>query len=433
MTAPADRGDSVTATLRAIPAPVWALLVGTFVNKLGNFLQVFLVLFLVHRGLSADQAGLALGAYGAGAVAGIVAGGWITDRFGCRDTIVVSMIAAGVLTAALLTTTRPVLVLAIAFATGAAAQAYRPASAALLAALTPEERHVMVFAVYRLAFNLGMTVGPLVGALLVESASYSVLFWGDAVTSVAFGIVAAVMLPGGAIGRDTEEDGAPAAKGGYRRVLADHRYALFVTALFLNAVVYIQYITTLPLHVGDAGLSAGWFGVLVAVNGAAVILLELPLTRVVQRWPARLAVPLGIGLVGFGLNLYAGPTAVGWLIGATVVWSLGEMIGTPTASAYPVRVAPAALRGRYLAVAAATQNIGYAVGPPLGALAWTRFDTTVWWLCGAVTVVAVLAALAGITSTPAAAPPAEAVVPTGEEAAREEAARVAAHGEAVVP
>jgi MFS family permease len=408
-------GDSVTATIRSVPAPVWALLVGTFVNKLGNFLQVFLVLFLTSRGLSADQAGLALGAYGLGAVVGIVAGGGVTDRLGCRATISASMVAAGALTAAMLSTTDPLLVAAIAFATGAAAQAYRPASSALLAALTPEDRHVMVFALYRLAFNLGMTVGPLVGALLVESASYAVLFWADAMTSIAFGVVAAVALPGGAVGTSADEAGDEPVAGGYARVLADRRYALFVTALFLNAVVYVQYLTALPLHVEASDLPAGVFGVLVAVNGLIVILCELPVTRVVQRWSARVSVPLGVGLVGAGLVLYAGPAAVPWLVVATVVWSAGEIVGTPTASAYPVRVAPPGLRGRYLAAAAAAQNVGYAVGPVLGAAAWARVGAGVWWLCGAVTVAAVAAALAGIERSAARARPDVAVPAPADE------------------
>lgn len=430
---PAPSGDSVTATLRSVPAPVWALLVGTFVNKLGNFLQVFLVLFLTSRGLSADQAGIALGAYGAGAVLGIVAGGGITDRMGCRATISASMVVAGALTAAMLSTTDPFLVAAIAFLTGASAQAYRPASSALLAALTPEERHVMVFALYRLAFNLGMTVGPLVGAFLVASASYAVLFWADAVTSIAFGLVALVALPGGRVGTDDEapaggDEQAAAAAGGYRRVLADRRYCLFVAALFLNAVVYIQYLAALPLHVEDAGLDPGIFGVLVAVNGFVVIVCELPVTKVVQRWSARVAVPVGVGLVGAGLLMYAGPAALPWLVLATVVWSAGEIVGTPTASAYPVRVAPPGLRGRYLAASAAAQNVGYAVGPVLGAAAWARTGTGVWWLCGAVTLAAVAAAVAGIErgaerARPEAvapappAPPSEPLVPEEVDAA----------------
>ena len=60
--------DGVLATLRGASAPVRALLAGVLLNRLGRFLQVYLVLFLTARGFSAPEAGLALGAYGIGTV-----------------------------------------------------------------------------------------------------------------------------------------------------------------------------------------------------------------------------------------------------------------------------------------------------------------------------------------------------------------------------
>jgi len=47
---------------------------------------------------------------------------------------------------------------------GAISQLHRPASAALLAEYTPRHRQVMVFAMYRLALNLGTTAAPVIGA-----------------------------------------------------------------------------------------------------------------------------------------------------------------------------------------------------------------------------------------------------------------------------
>jgi MFS family permease len=406
----AGTAPSVRQTARSLPPSVWALLVGTFVNKLGNFLQVFLVLYLVHRGWSAQAAGVALGAYGIGSIAGVLLGGTVTDRFGYRMTIAGSMAAAGALTASLLYVPALWQVLLVALAIGAAAQAYRPAAAALLVELTPTEQHVMVFAFYRLAFNLGMTGGPLIGLLLVRR-SYELLFWSDALTSVAFGLVALALLaphrapvggtaPGGRTGAGAA-GAAPRRADGYRQVFADLRYLSFLAALLLNALVYIQYLSVLPLHVRDLDGSTTVYGLLVSLNAFLVICCEVPLTRFVQRLPARVAVALGIGLVGLGLNLYALPAGVGGLVLATLVWSVGEMVGTPTASAYPGQVAPPRLRGRYLAAAAVPQQLGYALGPMLGTAAWALWGTGVWWLCGLLSAVAVLAALAGVRNAPA--------------------------------
>jgi MFS family permease len=389
------RQDSISATIRQVSPPVWALLVGLFINKLGNFLQIFLILYLTERGFSPAGAGLALTAYGGGAIVGVLMGGTLTDRFGYRWTIVGSMAINGVLIASIVHLPSLWLVIVTAGAVGAAAQAYRPASAALLVELTPEHQHVMVFAIYRLAFNLGMTAGPLLGVLLIASYSYELVFYIDAGAALSFAAVAALMLPRHQP-TGPGDPTAPASRAGYLRIFADRRYLLFLVALFLNALVYIQYISTLGPHIQASGHPVQLYGVLLSLNAFVVICCEIVLTRFVQRMPARLAVALGIGLVGVGFAMYALGPGVAVLVAATLVWTLGEIVGTPTASAYPGWIASPAMRGRYLAAAAFSQQVGYAAGPALGLAIWTVWGSGLWWLCGLVTVVAVLATLAGV-------------------------------------
>jgi MFS family permease len=372
---------SIRRTIGSISTPVWALLAGTFVNKLGSFLQVFIVLFCIHRGFSPAAAGAALGAYGAGAIAGVMAGGSVTDRVGQRWTITGSMFIAAVLTVALVYVPALWEVLLVSAATGAAAQAYRPAASALLAELTPPSQQVMVFAIYRLALNLGMTAGPLLGALLI-GWSYGFLFWADALTSIVFAVVAAVLLPGRSAG--------PAAPGAAALVLA---------ALFVSQAVYIQYLSVLPLHVAALGYPVEVYGGLVSLNALVVICCEVPITHFVQRLPTRTAVMLGMGLVGVGLNLYVVPAALVGLVAATLLWSFGETVGSPAVSAYPGQIAPPDLRGRYMAAAAAAGQLGYAVGPILGVAVWARLGAGIWWLCGLLTVVAVACIAAGIVES----------------------------------
>lgn len=398
MTAPAEH-PSISRTLREISRPVWLVLAGMLVNRLGNFLQIYLVLFLTAKGFSATAAGLALGAYGAGSVLGVLAGGSVSDRAGYRWTIVASMLACGVLTASFVYLTSLAAVLVVAATVGAAAQAYRPASSALLVELTPANQHVMVFAVYRLAFNLGTTAGPLLGALLI-TYSYGLMFYADAFTSICFGLLALTLPRRGPATPATPATPASSAAGDARRsylaVLADRRYALVLLALFINAAIYVQHISVLPVQLRASGHAATTYAVLLSLNAFVVICLELPFTRFVQRMPARLAVALGVGLVGAGMNLYVAGPALTVIVIATLVWTVGEMVGAPTASAYPGQVAPPALRGRYIAALAFAQQIGYAVGPPTGLALWAVWPAGVWWACGLFTVVAVAVLLAGM-------------------------------------
>lgn len=405
-----EEHPSVIQTLRGMSRPVWLLLIGTLINRSGSFLQIYLVLYLTERGFSTGGAGLALAAFGLGTVVGIIVGGSVTDRLGYRPTIVGSMLVAGVLTVAVAHLTNLAMVVGVAGAIGLTSQAYRPAAQAMLIELTPPARHIMVFAAYRLAYNVGTVAGPLLGALLI-TYSYRAMFYGEAVALVAFGLVALSLphrrgTPRPARPDDTaaqpdppdpqDRDDGPRS---YRAVLSDTRFVVFAVAMLINGMVYIQSISTLSLHVTDSGHAPGFYAALLSVNAFVITCLELPLTKFVQRMTARATIALGNILVGAGMMLYlAGPSAA-VLVVATLVWTVGEMVGTPTMTAYPGRIAPLRLRGRYMALSEFAVQVGYGAGPALGVALWAVWPAGVWWLCGVLTVVSVIGSTAAMTGS----------------------------------
>ncbi|MGC4811690.1 MFS transporter [Micromonospora sp. DT228] len=392
-TAPA--ADGVLATWRQAPRPVKAVIAGILVNRFGGFLQIFLVLYLTQRGFSTVQAGTALGALGAGAVLGTLGGGWLAAQIGCRLAVAASMSATALCTVAVLYVPGYPALLGMVAGVGAASQLYRPAAAEVVSRYTPVERQVLVFAMYRLATNLGTTAAPLLGAALV-AISYPVLFWVEALAAlsvVAIGLSLPHDRPAGVGPR--AEAGPPAGAGpraSYRAVLADRRYLLFLLAILGFAAVYNQYLATLPLTVRDAGLPTTVYSVCVAVNAAVVIALELVVTRWVRHWSGRVAAAAGILLVGAGLSAYALPLQFAGLVVATLVWSIGEVIGSPTLTAYPAGAGPVALRSRYLGASQSMFGLGAAIGPPLGVAVWAAAGDRFWLLCGLVAALSAAAA-----------------------------------------
>ena len=399
----------IRVTWQDAPLAARALLAGVFVNRLGAFIQVFLVLFLTARGFSPLQAGFALGIYGAGSVVGVLAGGELTDRLGSRRTILVSMSGTAVMVLAVLYLSNYVALLVAVAAVGAVSQAFRPASAALLSELTPKHRQVMIFAMYRLAFNLGSTAAPLIGAALV-AVSYNLLFWGEAVAALGYAAIAVVALPrhqrGSAAEKATKTDGPePAsARSSYLAVLSDRRYVLFLLALLINAIVYMQYLSTLPVAMRAAGLGTGWFSAMVALNGFIVITCELLATKVVQRWPMRVAAVVGFALLGGGLAIYALPLGIAAFVIGTLVWSLAEIVGGPTMQAYPAMAGPDRLRGRYIGSSSAMFGLGSAIGPIVGLAVWDQVGRAVWLWYGIAAAAGVVLAWQGIRSKTVEAP-----------------------------
>ncbi|MEO7260462.1 MAG: MFS transporter [Jatrophihabitantaceae bacterium] len=395
----------VLATFRQTPPAVKAILAGVFVGRLAGFLVIFLVVFLTERGFSTGQAGFALGVYGAGAVVGSFVGGWATDRLSARAATAISMLGTPVLIISILYIKAFALILLAVFLVGSVGQLYRPAAQYLITELTPPGQLVMVTAMQRLALNLGTTVTPLIGTALL-SISYSLLFWAEAIASVAYGLIALVALPPKMKPVETPGETAVAPpKAGYRAVLSDWRYLFFLAAVFFITVVYAQYTAALPLAIVASGLSLWWYSAVVSLNAVIVATCEVLATKWVQTWPMRVTALSGFGLVAIGYTVYAIGIAPALLILGTIIWTASEITGAPTTFAYPGMVAPVHLRGRYIGAMQTLFGLANAVGPILGIAIWAAFGQAVFAWAAGVAALATLCALIGMRlpgSTPAA-------------------------------
>ena len=375
--------------IRSLPAPVWILSAGTFVNRFGSFVAVFLVLYLRDRGYSIAEAGLVVSFYGVGNVIAAGVGGWTADRFGRRNALALSMFSSAV-TLLLLSQARSLpLIIVLTTLAGLTGEMYRPAAAALLTDLTPAGERIPAFALNRLAINLGFAAGPAVAGLLAER-SFFLLFLGDALTSAAFGVIALTTLPEGVRVRRGEERRGEAV----RTMLRDRAFLFFLVSSVLGAFVYFQSQTTFPLHVRASGLSDSDYGLLISLNGLAIVLFELPLVAITQRFPYRPVLTLGSLLVGLGFALNAVANDLPELALTVLIWTLGEIIYAPVASAYVADIAPEHLRGRYQGAWGLTWGLAYVFAPALGAAIFAWSSDGLWLICGLLGLAAALLLLA---------------------------------------
>jgi MFS family permease len=392
---------STRTTLRTLPRPMWALVLGTFLNRFGDFVYIFLVLYLTQRGYTAPQAGLALGVYGVGSLVAALLGGRLTDRYGRRNAIVASMCGSAVSMLALSQAQGLPLIVLLAGAGGLTAQLYRPASSALIADLIPEDQRVTGFALYRLAINAGTAAGPAVAAFLVGH-SFFLLFFGDALTSLLFAIIALVALPNHVLEGHADHTPPKSREGNTQRIGTtryEPRFLLLLTASALTSFVYAQSNTTLGLQVRAAGLSAMVYGGLLSLNGLLIIAIELPLTSYTRKLASHLAITVGSALIAVGFGLTALASSLGLLAFTVVVWSFGEMALSPVRQAYVASLAPTAERGRYLGALGVTRSLGQIVASVLGTVLFTWNAHGFWLLCGLIGMVA--AGIVFITQRPA--------------------------------
>jgi MFS family permease len=203
---------------------------------------------------------------------------------------------------------------------------------------------------------------------------------------VAFGVICLAALPEGVRVRREDERRGEAI----RTLVHDRLFLFFLISSVLGAFVYFQSQTTFPLHVTSSGLSEADYGLLISLNGLAIVLLELPLVAITQRFPYRPVLALGSVLVGLGFALNAVANDLPELAFAVLVWTLGEIVYAPVASAYVADLAPEHLRGRYQGAWGLTWGLGFVLAPALGAAIYAWSPNGLWLTCGLLGVLAAL-------------------------------------------
>ena len=343
----------------------------------------FLVLYLTQKlDYPAGRAGLVLAFYGIGAIVTSPLSGKLCDRIGAVLVMKATLVLGGATLLLLPLTQNFYAICAIVFVWAVFSEAFRPASLSIITDVVAPEHLKGAFALSRLAVNLGMSIGPVVGGFLTK-ISYTVIFLADGLTSIAAGLLLAASPL-----KTTTHEPAPtsSAAGGVTKgtgsvnPLLDFRLLYFLLALIPVEMVLFQTQAAMPLYmVGELQFDEAIYGALMAINTVMIIFVEVPFTLAISHWSNRLALSLGSFLFAVGFGALA-VTKDGWSIGVTiVVWTVGEMILFPGASAYMAEIAPKENRGSYMGLYLMTFSIAFAVAPWIGTAILGRFGSVALW------------------------------------------------------
>ena len=348
------------------------------VNRLGGFVVPFLALYLTRRrGFSVAEAGLVVTLFGLGSIGAGPVSGLLADRVGRRTTLLVSLVGGGLLTLGLGFVTAPGPLAALVLLAGFVGEIYRPAAHAVVADVVPPADRRRAFGLLYWAVNLGFSVG-LVAAGLLSELSYALLFVGDGLTTLVFAVIVWRYVP------ETRPEGLPPerareAVAGVLRPLRDPAFAPFLFLTFLLVLVFFQFSLALPVDMTSHGISTALFGSLVALNSVVIVLVQPLAVRFVARLDGARVMAAAAVLIGTGFGMNALRHSVPWYALSIVVWTLGEVLNHPVASALPAELAPVELRGRYQGAFSLAWAVAFAVAPALGAFVIGRFGAAALW------------------------------------------------------
>ncbi len=107
------------------------------------------------------------------------------------------------------------------------------------------------------------------------------------------------------------------------------------------------------------------FAVLMSINAIVVVLLQVPLSRWMEKHKPIVSIAVGSGMYVLGNLGYA--AADGWVlfVAAMIVFTLGEILTFPSTNLLIDGLAPDGLRGTYYG-AQSFNNLGHFLGPFIG-------------------------------------------------------------------
>jgi MFS family permease len=161
----------------------------------------------------------------------------------------------------------------------------------------------------------------------------------------------------------------------------------------------MQHLSTLPIAMSSDGLSPATFGWVIALNGLLIVTGQLFVPKLIDGRNRSRVLALACLLTGVGFGLTAFADAA-WFFAVTVlIWTLGEMLMSPSNSALIAELSPVHLRGRYSGVSSLSWSAGAALAPISGGFVQEHLgDPALWLGCAGI---GVLVAIGQLISGPA--------------------------------
>ncbi|AGL21176.1 MFS transporter [Actinoplanes sp. N902-109] len=379
-----------------LPRQFWFLWTGTLINRLGAFVVIYLAIYLTQDlHFTPSSAGLVLGGYGVGGAIGTLTGGVLTDRWGRRPTMLTAQFGAAALMLTLGFAHGFWQLLLGTFLLGMFSEGVRPAFQAMMIDVVPDHDRIRAYSLNYWAVNLGFAVSAVLAGIAAK-ADYLLLFVVDAGTTLITATIGLIFL---AETRPVRAAIRRAKGPGLGTVFRDRVFVSFLALNFLVVLVIMQHMSTLPIAMSADGLSPATFGWVIAVNGLMIVAGQLFVPKLIEGHNRSrvLALATVITGVGFGLNVFAG--SAGFYVLTVVIWTLGEMLQSPSNSALVAELSPSLLRGRYQGVNSLSWSAGSALAPVVGGFVQQHLgDTALWAACAGL---AVLVAAGQLVSGPA--------------------------------
>jgi MFS family permease len=347
---------------------IWILFFGRLLGNTGYWMTRPLIPLYLALQLNADPwiVGLITGLGSlTGFIGGLYGGLWV-DQFGRRRAMLISIIGQVAIFTGYAFIENIIVFSILAIIIGFFSFLQVQATDTVVVDLSPPEELSRNFALLRIANNVGIALGPVLGvALYYINPSWA--FMATALLVIVFGIIffRFIQTDAAAVKRDqyslTE----------YVPVITERKMSHFLIAGFFLSIGISQLNSTMPFvleaRLDDIGKLFGWMW---SVNGLIVITCQYFLVR----WTKGIQLEkiMAISLLGYAtaFGIFSLSTIPVWFLLGMVIFTLSELLWVPYAYTFVVQQAGTRSKGLYLGTLS-FQRLGFFVGPILGSLLFT--------------------------------------------------------------
>jgi len=353
------------STFKGLSPEVWWLALITLINRAGTMVIPFLSLYLTKSlNFSLSDVGWIMTAFGLGSVIGSWLGGRLTDKIGFYKVMVFSLFVSGLFFVVLQFLTNFTSFWLGIFFVMLVSDMFSPAMFVALNSYSKPENKTRTVTLIRLAINLGFSAGPAIGGIIIITMSYGGLFWVDGITCMLAALVLLnVLHPKKSKTIDDLKIADP--QSAYK----DKAFLLFLAAMVLFGIVFLQYFSTMPLYYKDAHyLSELEIGILLGLNGFLIFVFEMPLIKWLEnsRFTKSGLMLTGALLTGLSFLVLNMTTWAGILIIGMLLMTFGEMIAFPFSNAFAMERAKKGNPGEYMALYSISFSIAHIFGHNAG-------------------------------------------------------------------
>ncbi|MBK8473438.1 MAG: MFS transporter [Sphingobacteriales bacterium] len=292
-----------------------------------------------------------------GAIAGTFAGGRLVGSWGYQRVQLWSLLATGFLLLWVSQVSRFEWLCVALFLLNLASESFRPANATAIRENSNAETFTRSASLMRMAFNFAIMFALTLGGWLI-GYGWHYIFWADIATCWLSALLLWIWIPDTVLAQTAAPKASPVLSNevdigrGAVSPYRDTAFWHFAFCTFLGAFAFMQIIWTVPPFFKQVyHWNEFTIGIVCAINGLAVMLIEMPLIyRIEQRRPTIWFIRWGIVLYALAYLAFTLPVSLKWFAAVfyMLVISVGEILVMPFSSTWVVSQYSFGAAGRLL-------------------------------------------------------------------------------------